>query len=239
MERNIFLTVLGGTALFLAIALFLPGGTPDPDPKLPWKITIDPNGNSTVFGLTLGKSTLADGQQILSDIGEVDLLISKDGSKSVEAYFDGIFLNGLKANFVFTLELDEEALEAMYQRGLQLSTLESGIRKVDLSQEDLAIAATAPIAHITYLPKTDLEEPLLTNLFGEPKLIIHEPDTRISHWLYPNMGLDIAVDPDRKEVFQYVAPAKFGLVAEPLKQAAAEQEKVQQDISNNPPADMK
>ncbi len=221
MGRNVFATVLVGSLLLLAIALFIPGGTPDPDPKLPWKISVDAEGNSTVFGLTLGQSTLADGQQMISDIGEVDLLITEDGSKTVEAYFNGIFLNGLKADFVFTLELDEQALEEMYQRGLQLSTLESGIRKVDLTQEDLDIAAKAPIIHITYLPKTDLEEQLITNLFGEPYLIVHEPDSSISHWLYPDIGLDIAVDPERKEVFQYIAPAKFGLISEPLKQAAA------------------
>jgi hypothetical protein len=221
MGRNVFVTVLVGSLLLLAIALFIPGGAPDPDPKLPWKINVDAAGNSTVFGLTLGKSTLADGQQILSDIGEADLLISKDGSKSLEAYFNGIFLNGLKADFVFMLELDAETIEGMYQRGLQLSALESGIHKVDLTQEDLDIAASAKIAHITYLPKTDLDEALITNLFGEPHMIVHEPDSSISHWLYPDKGLDIAVDPDRKEVFQYVAPAKFDLISEPLKQAAA------------------
>ncbi len=225
MERNVFTIVLVGALILLAIALLLPGGTPDPDPKLPWKISVDADGNSTVFGLTLGQSTLADGQMVLSDIGEVDLLISKDGSKSVEAYFNGIFLNGLKADFVFTLEIDEATIEEMYQRGLQLSTLESGIRKVDLTAEDLAIAAKAPIVHITYLPKTDLEEQLITNLFGEPRMTVHEPDTKISHWLYPGLGLDIAVDPERKEVFQYVAPARFGLISGPLEQAAAEGKK--------------
>lgn len=222
MERNIFLTVLIGTFVLLAIAFLLPSGTPDPNPKLPWKISVDPAGNSTVFGLTLGKSTLADGQQVLSDIGEVDLLISKDGSKSIEAYFNGIFLNGLKADFVFTLELDEQALEGMYQRSLRLSTLESGNRKADLAQEDLTALAKVPIAHITYLPKTDLEDHLIENVFGKPDQIIPEPDTNISHWLYPSKGLDIAVDPERKEVFQYISPANFGLISEPLRSAAEE-----------------
>lgn len=220
MERNIFLTVLIGSLVFVVIALMIPGRVADEDPKLPWKIEVDEAGNSTVFGLKLGQSTLFDAQQILSDIGEVDLLISKDGKRTVEAYFQTIFLSGLKADFVLSLELDEETIEKMYQRGLQLSTLESGIKKADLSPEDLDIASKAPIVHITYLPKADLDEEWIKNLFGEPERIIKEPESSLSHWLYPAKGLDIAVDPERKEVFQYVNPSEFRAISAPLEELA-------------------
>ena len=221
MERKIFLTILIGSLLFIVIALLIPGRIADEDPKLPWKIKTDGQGNSMVFGLELGKSPLMDAETIFGDEGEVSLLFAKNGEKTVEAYFDQIFLNGLRGNFVLTIDLEPETVEEMYHRGLRLSTLDSGNKKVSLAPSDLQIARQAPIVHITYLPGTDLSEELLTKIFGIPNLILSEPESGIRHWLYPEKGLDIAVDPERKEVFQYVRPADFEqFIAEPLKNAS-------------------
>lgn len=222
MERKIFLTVLIGSLLFIFIALMIPGRDVDQDPKLPWKIKTDGQGNSMVFGLELGKSTLTDAQKILEDEGEVSLLIGKTGNKTVEAYFDQVFLNGLRGNFVLTLDLKPDTVEEIYHRGLRLSALDSGNKKVSLAPDDLKAVSQVPVIHITYLPGTDLGEELLAKIFGEPKQILPEPESGIRHWLYPEKGLDIAVDPERKEVFQYVRPADFEqFIAEPLKTAPA------------------
>ncbi len=217
MERKIFLTVLIGSLLFILIALMIPGRRVDQDPKVPWKIKTDGQGNSMVFGLELGKSPLVNAQKIFEDAGEVNLMIGKTGNKTVEAYFDRIFLNGLRGNFVLTLGLEPDTIEEMYHRGLRLSALDSGNKKVSLSPDDLRAVGQAPIVHITYLPGTDLSEELLTERFGKPDQILPEPESGIRHWLYPDKGLDIAVDPERKEVFQYVRPADFKrLIDEPL-----------------------
>jgi hypothetical protein len=167
---------------------------------------------------------MADARKILDDIGETDLLISQDGSKSVETLFRSVILSGLKADFVMTLELDPTVVEEVYHRGIQIGSLESGTKKVDLTREDIALVANAPIVHITYLPKTDLDEERIRPLFGDPEQVIEEPETGITHWLYPSIGLDIAIDPERKEVFQYVNPANFDQIIEPLKQAAEQTE---------------
>lgn len=220
MERKIFLTVLIGSLLFILIALLIPGRRVDQDPKVPWKIITDGQGNSMVFGLELGKSPLTAAQKIFEDEGEVSLMIGKTGKKTLEAYFDRIFLNGLRGNFVLTLDLKPDTIEEMYHRGLRLSALDSGNKKVTLSPDDLRAVGQAPIVHITYLPGTDLPEGLLTERFGKPEQILPEPESKIRHWLYPSKGLDIAVDPERKEVFQYVRPADFErFIAEPLKNA--------------------
>jgi hypothetical protein len=224
MERNVFLIVLVGSLLFLLVALLIPSNAPDKNPRLPWDVTVDSAGNSSVFGLKLGHSTMADARMILDDIGETDLLISKDGSKSVETFFRSVILSGLKADFVITLELDPTVVEEIYHRGVQIGSLESGTKKVDLTREDIDLVANAPIVHITYLPKTDLDEELIRPKFGDPEQVIEEPETGITHWLYPSTGLDIAIDPPRKEVFQYVNPADFDQITGPLKQAAEQSE---------------
>ena len=224
MERKVFSIVLVGSLLFLMAALLIPSRVPDKDPKLPWDVVVDSAGNSTVFGLQLGHSTMTDAQMLLNDIGETDMLISKDGSKSIETFFRSVILSGLKADFVMTLGIDHELTEEIYRRGVQIGTLESGTKKVDLSSEDVDRVAHAPIVHITYLPKTDLDEEMIRPRFGDPEQVIEEPETGITHWLYPSIGLDIAIDPQRKEVFQYVNPADFHQIIEPLKKAAEQTE---------------
>jgi hypothetical protein len=216
MERKIFLTILGITLIALALAILLPGGrSVDPNPKLPWLIEVDDNGRTSVFGITLGKSTLQQVRDNFHEQGEVSLFVSADKNLVVEAYFQRLFLNGIKADMVLILQLDQATLGQMYDRGLRISKLESGAKKVKLTQPDMLRVAQAPIDHITYIPTADLDAELLAGRFGQPALRITEA-SGIEHWLYPDKGLDIALNPDGKEVFQYLLPANFDRILKPL-----------------------
>ncbi len=47
------------TLIALAAAILLPGGrTVEENPRLPWDLRLDSQGNLSVFGLVLGKSNL-------------------------------------------------------------------------------------------------------------------------------------------------------------------------------------
>jgi len=210
MERKIALSILAITLLAIGIAILMPGGRQvDPDPKLPWLIEVNADGSSTVFGLTLGKSSVAEVRKLLGEEGEITLFAKPDGELTIEAYFERVFLNGLKADWVMTADLTQEQMRPMYDNGARVSKLGSGEQKVTLRTEDMVAVAAAPIRHFTYLPVADLEPELIESRFGTPTRRIAEAETGVSHWLYPDKGLDIAVDPDRKEVFQYVAPKDF------------------------------
>ncbi len=221
MERKLVLWILGLTLMALGVGIFLiPGRAPDPDLKLPWRIEPTPGGGSRVFGLTLGESTLSDARHIFQDQGTLDLLEDRSGRRVVEAYFERVILNGLRADFVLSLAVPRTEVDAMYDQGLRVSTLASGVRKVELRPEDAAGLASAPVEHITYLPKADLDADLLRKRFGSPRQRIREPDQEIEHWLYPHRGLDIAYAPEGQEVFQYVRPADFErLILRPLQAA--------------------
>lgn len=222
MERNIALTIFVLALLAIGLAILLPGGRQvDVDPKLPWMIEVDPDGRSRVFGLTLGQSTLADVRGIFGDEGEITMFATPDGVYSMEAFFRRIFLSGLNADFVAAIDLSQDTLRAMYERGLRLSKLGSGERKIELNPEDVQQHATgAPIRHLTYLPVVDLEQDILESRFGTPAKRL-PGQQGVVHWLYPDKGLDIAVDPERKEVFQYVAPKDFNaLILAPLLEMA-------------------
>ncbi len=217
MESKIVLSILSLTLLAIGLAILLPGGRPaDPNPKLPWQITAHADGSSSVFGLTFGSSTLRDAQTLLQQEPKLTLFLGGGEEATLEAYFERVFLSGLKADMIFTLDLPAEQLQGMYERGLRAAKLGSGVTKVTLAPTDIAAAADASLRHLTYLPVADLAEDLLQSRFGEPLQRIAETGGS-THWLYPQQGLDIAVDPQRKEVFQYVAPKDFqALVVEPL-----------------------
>lgn len=220
MDRKIILYLLGAAVLaFIAIMLF-PGREADPNPKLPWDVTHDEQGRTRVFTFTLGESTFADVRALFNEEGKVNLFAEPDGSHTVEVYFDQIYLSGLRADFVLTLDISDDTAAAMYNRGLRISQLPSGSKKVKLSPEDVDILLDAPVRTITYLPVAQLEADLLERRFGAPAEKIREANG-VTHWLYPERGLDIGRDPDGGIVIQYVNPQVFEAIVAPLREQAA------------------
>lgn len=224
MERNIIGGLAIATLLGLAIAIFIPGGeSTDKTPMLPWQITIDANGNSSVFGITMDNSTLLEAENLYQEQSTVSLFATPDNQYAIEAFFERLYLNGIRANLVMNIDVDADTAAQMMERGIRISRLGSGTSKVTLSEEDLQQVKASTISLITYLPATDLDEELIQRRFGEPAERIPEESGTV-HWLYPDKGLDIAVNPETKEVFQYIPPARFEQIRIPLlqKNTAAE-----------------
>ncbi|MEJ1402959.1 MAG: hypothetical protein RPU73_03645 [Candidatus Sedimenticola sp. (ex Thyasira tokunagai)] len=218
MDRNMLLGILGITLFALAAAILLPGGrTVDNEPKLPWIIDVESPEKLSVMGITLGQSTLGEAENIFKAGAKVTLFRSADGKYAIEAYFQRIYLSSIRADLVVTLDVDKATTDGMFNRGVRISNISNGAKKVDLSSDDLESIKQAKISHITYIPASDLDEDLLLSRFGEPAERLKELDSKTTHWLYPSKGLDIAVNPDGKEVFQYILPAHFDLVTEPLR----------------------
>lgn len=222
MDRPILLGILGVTLLGLAAALLLPGGRPaDPQPKLPWEIKLAPDGSSEVLSLGLGRSPLSAARAVFRDHGEVSLFRASQGDVVIEAFFEGVNLSGLRADVVLSLDVPAATARDFYERGLRISRAESGASRVTLAPEDLEQAAAAPIHQITYLPAARLDPELIERRFGAPRERVAEGDSGVIHWLYPERGLDIALDAKGKAVLQYVAPADFNRLAAPLRQQPA------------------
>jgi hypothetical protein len=225
MEKKIFLWILGLTLLGLALAILLPGGRqPDPQPKLPWDIKLDGAGGSEVFGLTLHKTTLNEARNILSSDGEISLFITRDDQPTLEAYFERVFLSGLRADFVLVLDAEPDILQGFYDRGSRISRTTEITRKVDLTAADQAAVGKLPIGMINYIPAADLDDELLLSRFGEPAERIVETPTGVTHWIYPERGLSIGVNPEGKELLQYVQPRQIDLLIHSI-------------TKNNPPTD--
>lgn len=219
MDRKIILSVLGAALIgFFAILLLMPPTVDDGIDRLPWQIAQDTSGRTQVFGFTLGQTTLAEVREVFGETGEINLFKTPDvtQSYSVEAFFEQIDLKRLRADFIMTLDVDQATLSAMYERGLRISQLASGSKKVKLNPMDAEILADRPIRSIGYLPKARLDPALIEQRFGVPAEHLTESKTGIVHWLYPERGLDIGRDPDGRLILQYVNPGDFARLKAPL-----------------------
>lgn len=218
MKNKIFLSVLlGGLALVL-IGILMPAPDSERGQFLPWQIERTAQGATRVFGITLGETTLQTAEQQMHGSAEVTMFATPDGLYRVEAYFDKVVLGGFASKMVMVMQLSPEEVEAMYLRGARISTLGSGTNKVTLSSEDLRRAYAAPIASLAYLTRATLDDELLLKRFGEPAERVTEPESGTVHWLYPELGLDIALNSKGKAVLQYVLPKDFEALAQPLRE---------------------
>jgi hypothetical protein len=205
MEKKIIFWVISLSLVAVALAILLPGGRqPDPNPKLPWDVHLSPEQKVEVFSLTLGRNTLSDARQAFQNQGEINLFTSKSGKPALEAYFERVFLSGLRADFILVLDASDELLTELYDRGSRISLSSKATHKVELSSEDQTLVSGLTIRLINYVPYANLDEELINSRFGQPSEKIMETETGITHWVYADKGISISVNPDGKELIQYM-----------------------------------
>ncbi len=218
MKNRVFLSVLLGSLLLVLIGVMLPAPDVDRGQFLPWQIEHTADGATRVFGITLGETTLAEAEQHLNGAAEVTLFATPDGRYRVEAYFDKVVLGGFSAKMVMVMRVTQDEAAVMYDRGVRISTLGSGTNKVTLASEDVRRVYATPIASLAYLTRTSLDDELLLKRFGEPSARVTELENETVHWLYPELGLDIARDRKGKAVLQYVLREDFEALVKPLRE---------------------
>lgn len=183
---------------------------------LPWQIEPVTEGTIRVFGLTLGKTTLQEANNLYHSGAEVSLFVSPEGKHEIEAYFDKVVLGGFSSQMILAVALPQEQQAAMFHRGIRVSSLGGGRKKATLAPDDLQTVFSSPVASLTYLTRARLDDDLLLKRFGEPAKRIQEPETNTMHWLYPELGLDVALSEKGRAVLQYVPPKQFSELMAPL-----------------------
>ncbi|WP_295453518.1 hypothetical protein [uncultured Thiodictyon sp.] len=224
MDRKYIITILIAAVFGVVGAMLLmPPTIQDETVRLPWRVTTDHAGRTRVFGFTLGQTPLAEVRKLFGEDGAINLFQTPGAAQplGVEVYFQQVYLQSLRADFVITLDVDQATLRPMYERGLRISQLESGDKKVKLDPADVAELIERPIRAITYLPQARLDEATIEKRFGAPKERRLDPSNGIIHWLYPERAFDIARNTKGKIVIQYVNRPDFQRLALPLGQGAA------------------
>ena len=210
----------------LVIPFFIPSGGKtegvDPNSNLPWQITPDGQGGSTVFGLKPGASTLAEVRQRFGSEMEVAIVAEPEEIGTLEGYYASVSLGFVMAKMVITVDATNELISSMRERALKAKHMESTTRKITLSADDLAAAALLPVKAISVIPTVNIDEATVIQRFGQPGERVVVSEKRV-HLLYPQYGLDVVVDGDGKELLQYVAPRNFASLREPLRAAVVAQ----------------
>ena len=217
MDKKI---ILGALALFFIswyVLLQAPEDAKQSPDTLPWNITHPTPETTQVFGVTLGKTTLDEAAHAYKHEAETEISLFKptEGPMSVEAFTDEVNFNGLKAKMTMTVDLSQEVMQAMYERGLRMNSTPSG-KRITLTADDLTVVRSAPINSLTYLPAARLEDTIITKRFGEPTERIREKDSGVTHWLYAQHGLDVVLSGNEKPVLQYVPLKDFERLRAPL-----------------------
>jgi hypothetical protein len=219
------LSLIALILLALILPFFIPNAGKqegvDPNSNLPWQITADGQGGSSVFGLRPDVSTLGDVRRRLGDEIEVAIIAEPNEIGALEGYYAQLPLGFVLAKMIVTVDVPDEAISAMRERAVRAKHMESTTRRITLHPDDLAAADRWPIRAISVIPTVNLDEAAIVQRFGEPGERIVVSDKR-THLLYPKLGLDVVVDKDGKELLQYVTPQQFARLREPLLAAPAQ-----------------
>lgn len=227
MKRNLFVWLALVVALIFVLA-FAPvlwqmwtGAAPASrvERDLPWQVQALPDGSSQVFGLrlgaTAGHSRLADAHARWPDNFVLALLVDRGDVATLEAYVDNAQLGFVSGRLIFTAALPPAQMQGLRERASKIEPLASGAHRYTLSAQDLTLAESAVLQGISLIPALQLDAALVQQRFGVPAERLSLEG--LEHCLYPDLGLAISLDPKGKELLQYVAPADFARLREPLR----------------------
>lgn len=182
---------------------------------LPWQIEILPDGATRVFGLIPARSTLDDARGRFGMDMEIAVIAAPGEPGALEAYSSNVTAGVVTGKIILLADADGATVARLRQRAIKTEYMDSTTKKFILHPDDLALAWRTPIAGITFIPSVSLDEQTALARFGVPRERIRVDD-RIEHFLYPEKGLELALDSKGKEVLQYVAPRQFARLREPL-----------------------
>ncbi|MEN8205491.1 MAG: hypothetical protein ABFS24_05710 [Pseudomonadota bacterium] len=180
-------------------------GSDEPVTGLPWQIDRLPEGNTRVFGITPGVTTLGEIIELLGD-DDMDLAIiaAPYETGTLEAYFSHYSAGPITGKLILILDIAPDVLSPLRKRAFQ----DGGTRRYHLHPDDLPLAYRAPVRVINFMPSFNLDEEIAQARFGAPAEII-QIDAQQKHLLYPDKGLDLILNTDGKEVLQYLPPDEF------------------------------
>lgn len=212
--RHPALSALLVTLVLLLAALAWPllsaggrGGSAAPAEGLPWQVELLPGGGSRVFGLAIGSDTLAEAQARWGDDLRIAIVAAHGELGALEASSDRHTAGFLTGRLILSTEVEPALLVHWRQRASKREFVQGGSALETLQADDLAEALRRPIVAIGFVPSANLDAETLRQRFGEPseRLVLNG----LEHWLYPERGLAVLLDPARRELLQYVAPREF------------------------------
>ena len=202
-----FLSLLVVILVVVGLVSFSNNKQPNNDPVtgLPWQIDSLPGGDTRVFGITLGRTTLGEAiAQHGDDDMDLAIIAAPHEAGTLEAYFSHYSAGPITGKLILIMDIAPDALSSLRKRSFQ----DGGTRRYHLHPDDLQVAYRAPVKIINFMPGFNLDEEIAQARFGTPAEIIRVNEQQ-KHFLYPGKGLDLILNTSGKEVLQYLPPGEF------------------------------
>lgn len=201
--------VLATTLVAGVLMLLTPPPPSDKQAAMPWQVIVHDAGHSEVFGIMLERTLLGEAVTRHGPLEGIALFHDDQSGYSIEAYFGKISIGPLSARLIANLAGEQAELQALAQQTTKRTQTESGSRKWELSERQQQAQLQRAIRSLTFIPGYGgMEEDYLLARFGQPASR-QKVDDNSELWLYPEIGVRILFDREGKEVFEYIAPARF------------------------------
>jgi hypothetical protein len=212
--------VLGGFVALMAVlagAMILGAGQARKAEVLglPWQVQTDAAGGSQVFGVSPGRSSLAEVQMRFADRLQIGLVSQTGQEPSLEAYVDTFEAGFITGKLVLSFDADPVELRQAQAHSPKWEAGGDGrSRRYKLAAEDLERLRSARLMGLAFVPSARLDEATVIQRFGVPAERLQGASGELQ-LLYPAQGVAIALPPAQGEqskarpVLQYTAPAQF------------------------------
>jgi len=206
IHMKYFLSLLVVILIAVGLVSFSNDKQPNNDPVtgLPWQIDSLPGGDTRVFGITLGRTTLGEAIAQHGDDMDLAIIAAPHEAGTLEAYFSHYSAGPITGKLILIMDIAPDALSPLRKRSFQ----DGGTRRYHLHPDDLQVAYRAPVKIINFMPGFNLDEEIAQARFGTPAEIIQANEQQ-KHFLYPGKGLDLILNTSGKEVLQYLPPGEF------------------------------
>jgi len=172
---------------------------------MPWEVDQLDNGSLRVFGLTLGKTSVQEANQIFAQFGETQFQVetADNGQQSYQLVivFDELSFGGLLAKLKLSYQIEASRLQAIYA-SLESPSTKPGIEFYPVDKTIELDYLNSPISSITYIPSVDYDLDTIRQNFGQASSE-NKINNELQLWNYPQMGLTIRVHSSEPDQFVY------------------------------------
>jgi|GEM_PF-512042 len=220
LKHPLVLALAAGLAV-LAVAFALPlwhmgRGSAAPaaavEQGLPWQAQAQADGTLQVFGLRLGRDTLADAERRVGDGLQVAVVARLGEVGALEALAEPFSAGFVAGRLVLAFDAPADALRRWREQAPGSEPMDGGVRRFKLTAADRDAARGVRLAGLSFVPALRLSETDLRQRFGAPAAELAQPGGA-KVLLYPALGLAASVAADgqagSRGVLQYVAPRDF------------------------------
>ncbi|WP_190600137.1 hypothetical protein [Candidatus Vesicomyidisocius sp. SY067_SCS001] len=201
-SKIISITLLLAVVIFTLFYLLTRNIQMPQNQSLPWQSFINSQGNTVVFNLTMGHSSLIDAIHLFGSEAEIAMFGSDSKEQELEVFFSNTKVGGINASVILNLIFDQKDTKYLNNNIKELRVMPSGVRKTTFNLMTKISMLDLKIKSLTFIPKVDLSKEMIINLFGEPSRV-ELVSQSVSYLYYLIKGVRIIIDNDNKEILEF------------------------------------